>query len=964
MVCRCPAQTLSVFLLLAGTVMAQQGRIRGVVTDQSGALVPAARVTLTGGRRKTETRLTGTDGSYSFTGLTTGEYTVDASAPQLTLITPVKVKLGAAPQTVNLVLSIVAEKQQVTVEESNKPAVSIEASSNASAMIIRGADLDALSDNTDDLAADLTALAGPSIGPDGPGIFIDGFSGGQIPPKSSIREVRINQNPFSPEFDKLGFGRVEILTKPGTDQFHADLGYNIANDALNSRNPYAAQKAPFRLHELREGLSGSLSKKSSFTVNAVREWVDNGNVVNGVVVDPYQQTIPFTDTPVSELRRTVMTPRVDYQLSSKNTLSVRYSYNRDIVRNTGTGGLNLSSRGYHYDLTAQTVQVSETSVLGPSTINETRFQYFRPTTTSQANTPGAAIDVLGAFQGGGNPIGRTRDEQNNYELQNITTWVHGAHTLRAGARLRTTTQTNSAPQNYTGTFTFSGGVAPVIDDNGNVIGGPTNISSIESYRRTLLLQPLGFSPQRIRELGGGASQFTQNSGNPLISGDQTDLGVFVAEDWRMRPNFSLNLGLRVETQNNIGLRASIGPRIGLAWAPGSGPKPKTVIRAGTGIFYSRFLLNDVLTARRFDGLTQRQISVSQPDFFPSIPLFDAATGFPGNVQQLSPTLQAPYFLQSAVSLERQLPLNTTVALTYANTHGSHLFRSRDVNAPLNGVYPLGRPGMLVQMESSGIYRQHVMLINVNSKVARDISLNGSYSYGVVNSDTDGLATFPANSYSMAGEYGPAATDIRHRAIFAGTIGTKYGIHLNPLLTVNSGLPFNIITGGNLYGDTIFNVRPGIASAPAPGVVRTVYGLLDLTPEPGQTILPRNYGRGPGQIMLNLRVSRTFTFGSSERHAPPPVSASGSTTAAANTSGAPFPTGASPSAGSAPSSRRYSVIASLQIRNLTNHNNPGPIIGNLTSPLFGQANQPAGSGNAIFSENANNRRFEAQIRFTF
>ena len=117
-------------------------------------------------------------------------------------------------------------------------------------------------------------------------------------------------------------------------------------------------------------------------------------------------------------------------------------------------------------------------------------------------------------------------------------------------------------------------------------------------------------------------------------------------------------------------------------------------------------------------------------------------------------------------------------------------------------------------------------------------------------------------------------------------------------------------------------------------------------------------------MLNLRVSRSFTFGSSERHAPPPVSASGSTTAAANTSGAPFPTGASPSAGSAPSSRRYSVIASLQIRNLTNHNNPGPIIGNLTSPLFGQANQPAGSGNAIFSENANNRRFEAQIRFTF
>ena len=233
-------------------------------------------------------------------------------------------------------------------------------------------------------------------------------------------------------------------------------------------------------------------------------------------MDQRLQAISFTDTPVAELRRTVMTPRVDYQISSKNTLSIRYSYNRDIVRNTGTGGLNLSSRGYHYDLTGQTVQMSETSVLNASTINETRFQYFRPTTTSQANTPGAAIDVLGAFQGGGNPIGRTHDAQNNYELQNITTWVHGSHTLRAGGRLRTTTETNTAPQNYTGTFTFSGGVAPAIDEDGNVIGGPTNISSIESYRRTLLLQPLGFSPQRVRELGGGASEFTQNSGDPTI----------------------------------------------------------------------------------------------------------------------------------------------------------------------------------------------------------------------------------------------------------------------------------------------------------------------------------------------------------------------------------------------------------------------------------------------------------------
>ena len=241
-----------------------------------------------------------------------------------------------------------------------------------------------------------------------------------------------------------------------------------------------------------------------------------------------------------------------------------------------------------------------------------------------------------------------------------------------------------------------------------------------------------------------------------------------------------------------------------------------MIPRGHRNFLSRFLLNDVLTARRFDGLTQRQISVSQPDFFPNIPLFDAATGFPGNVQQLSPTLQAPYFLQSAVSLERQLAANTTVALTYANTYGSHLFRSRDVNTPLNDVYPLGRPGMLVP---DGVIRHlPVMLVNVNSKVAREISSTapsglwrGEQHQRSGNIPRRIRIAWPASTVP------PPPTSVTARSSFAGTIGTKYGIHLNPLLTVNSGLPFNIITGGNLYGDTIFNVRPGYRlCAPVPG----------------------------------------------------------------------------------------------------------------------------------------------------
>ncbi|MFN7921972.1 MAG: carboxypeptidase regulatory-like domain-containing protein [Bryobacteraceae bacterium] len=948
---------------LATAAQAQQASLRGTVSDPGGAVVPGAQVALKGPRGVTRSAEAGPDGTYSFAKLAPGEYTLAASAPQLAMAAPVKVSLGTATKTVDLVLSVVAEKQQVTVEDKTA-GVSTEAAANASATVIKGADLDALSDNADDLAADLAALAGPAAGPSGGGIYIDGFSGGQIPPKGSIREIRINQNPFSPEYDKLGFGRIEILTKPGTGSFHGDLGYNIANDALNSRNPYAAQKAPFRLHELREGISGSLSKKSSFALNAVREWVDNGNAVNGVVLDAQLRVTPFTATPVAQLRRTVITPRVDYQVSANNTLSVRYTYSRDIVRNAGTGSLNLSSRGYHYDLTTQTAQVSDTQVLGANTINETRFQYFRPVNTARANTPGAAIDVAGAFQAGGNPIGQSRNLQNNYELQNITTRVHRAHTIRAGLRLRVATATDIAPQNYAGTFTFAGGEGPALDALGNVIGASAPITSIERYRRTLLLQQLGFPPDRIRSLGGGASQFTQNTGDPSISGNQTDLGLFFADDWRAKPNLTLSLGLRVETQNNISARANLGPRFGLAWAPRRSARAKTVIRAGSGLFYDRFALGNVLTARRFNGLTQRQIVVDRPDFFTLAPAPNLMfAGSTGTIQQLSATLQAPSFFQTAVSLERQLPANTTIAITYANTRGSHVFRSRDLNAPLNGVYPFTRPGMVVQYESSGTYKQNQLLLNLSTKATKNISLTGTYGYGRARSDTDGLSTFPANPYSFAGEYGPASTDIRHRGTLAGSINLKYGVRLNPLFSASSGPPFNIITGGNLYGDTIFNVRPGLASALGPGVVQTAYGLLDLAPKPGEAILARNFGRGPGQVMLNLRISRTFTFGSSERHAPAPVSASGGAAQQGNASGAPFPT-ASSTKPDAAASRKYGLTASLQVRNLTNHNNPGPIIGNLASPLFGQANQPAASGNPIFSESANNRRLELQIRLTF
>jgi hypothetical protein len=979
-------------LFLSSSLYAQTGTLRGLVTDESGAVIPRANVTLNGPGGLVRATLADDNGLYSFAGLMPGNYTVQASAPELALAAPLTVAIQSGAQTLNIQLRIASTAQQVTVQE-QAVAVSTEASNNASAVLLRGTDLEALSDDPEDLQADLMALAGPAAGPSGGSIFIDGFSGGQLPAKDSIREIRINQNPFSPEYDKLGLGRIEIFTKPGSDKFRGTLTYNFADDFWNSRNPYAAQKAPFSLHELGASLSGAINKRASFFLDLRQEFTDNGSIINGAIVDRSTLAIidPYTSTFLTPQRRTTVSPRVDYQLNSNNTLTIRYRFNRDDIRDAGIGSFNLVSRGYYSENPNQTVQLTETAVLSTAVVNETRFQYFRLVTESVPNDSTSALEVLGAFNGGGAPTRHSFDTQNSYELQNNTSVVRGTHAWRFGVRLRGQTDRSSSPLNFGGIFTFAGGLAPAIDaDNQPVLdssGNPvqTSIQSIERYRRTLLFRQLGYSPEKIRALGGGATQLGLNAGEPALSAHQVDVGIFVGDDWRVFPNLTLNLGLRYETQSNIHDWRDFAPRIGLAWAPKS--LAKTVIRSGFGMFYDRFALSNTVAAMRYNGRVQRQYVVTDPtllDYFPNVPPLSVLTGLQPTPtiqeasSEVSSSLRAPYVMQSAFSLERQLPANTTIALTYANSHGLHLLRSQDINAPLlgtyrpdlpgSGVFPNGAPGPILLMESSGLYNQNQLIVNVNTKFNQNVSLFGSYMLNRALSNTDGIGTVPGNPYNFSGEYAPAATDVHNRVTFGGSIDAKWNVRLSPLVTLESGSPFDITAGSDLYGTTIFNGRPGIATDPnKPGVIPTQYGLLDPSPAQGEKIVPRNYGRGPDQVRVNLRLSKTFGFGPSREGARGSTGGGGGFGGGGDRGATPFGTGGAPqSTNAGPSNRRFNLTVSMSALNLINHNNPGPIIGNITSPLFGRANQPAGgaAGSGGFSENANNRRLELQMRFTF
>jgi hypothetical protein len=1002
------ALSLLLLTLLPAAHAQPAGVLHGVVTDESGALVPGAKVTVSNASGPVKSATAGNDGTYSVNGLDAGAYTVQASAPGLQQLKPAPVNLrgGTQTATLDLQLTVAAEKQEVTVQENAGPAVSVDPSQNAGALVLRGTDLQALSDDPDDLQADLQALAGPSAGPSGGQIYIDGFTGGTLPSKDSIREIRINQNPFSPEYDKLGYGRIEILTKPGTDKLHGNVFADFGDAIFDARNPYAARKAPFLQRNFGGSLSGALGKKASFFLDVQDRDINNGNIINGFNVGgaPLFAATPSNSVFSAPQNRLQISPRFDIQLSQNNTLTLRYGYTRNDLQDQGVGNLSLLSRAYRESDNYDTVQIIETAVLSTKVINETRFQLYHTNSGRTESSDLPAVTVAGAFNGGGAEIGRYIDTENHYELQNYTTISGGAHTWKFGVRTRAVTINNFSPQNFGGSYNFYGdyGLAPGADgiysaapaitacDAASPNPACATLQSIQVYQLTLFLQSLHYTPFQIQQLGGGPAQFNVNTGSPLVNVNQMDLGAFAGDDWRVRPNLTLSLGLRFETQTNIHDWHDWAPRIGFAWAPGQSkrnPRPATVFRGGFGVFYDRFSEQSVETVERFNGLLQQQYVITQsaanpipfdPNTFGVPSGLSLPTQSPQTIQLLDSQLHAPYILQEALTVERQLPKSTTISESYVNSHGLHELRSADINAPVNGVYPLAsqyQTDPVLLMESSGLFNQWQLITNVRSQLNKRISLNGFYMYGRAYSNTDGVNTLPSNPYSMAGEYGPSALDVHNRVFVGGTINAPWNVLLAPFFTANSGAPFNITTGTDPYSDTLFNERPGISSTPTPYVYDGLY--LDPNPKPGEAILPRNFGRSPGSVSLNFRVAKTFGFGGSregtarnnnQNGGGPPGGGGGGRGPGGPGGGFAGGPGGGPGAffrgaGGGSTGQRYNLTFSVQARNLLNHVNPGPINGIVTSPLFDESNNLAG-GFGAFAQSGLNRRIDLQARFTF
>lgn len=952
---------LTVFTLFISSANAQQtGSIRGSVTDSTGAVIVGSTATATSATGQQKTAQASQEGTFAITGLAAGKYSLRVEAAGFAQYENPEVLVEAGKPTA-LTIAMDIATQQIEVEVAPDNPVSTDPEASAGAIVLKEEDIQALPDDPDELAAALQALAGPGAGPNGGEIFIDGFSGGRMPPRDTIREIRINSNPFSSEYDRLGFGRVEILTKPGTDRYRGEVEFDFEDDTFNSRNPFANNKAPFQVREFSGNFGGPLIKgRASFFVDAEYGNTDNNSLINARILDSSLTEVPVqlaVQTPSKDFE---FSPRFDIKINENNTLVARYSYSRSNSENSGLGGFDLLSRAYNTSNNEHSFRLTETAILTPSIINETRFQYIRRRSEQNGDASVPTIRVSDAFTGGGANVGFGFTNDDRYELQNYTSILSGKHSFKFGGRFRYTNYLNASPSNYAGTYTFTS-LQQYLDNINNVAGAVP-------------------------------SQFSINTGIPEAGVKQKDVGLFFQDDWRVSPKLTLSTGLRYENQSNISSNFNIAPRFGFAFAPGAGGSgtAKTVFRGGFGVFYDRFSESLTLQTIRQNGINQISYTLSaldpdpvrralalsllnQPTFTQTgvtNPLTAAQVGalLPGtsNIRLTAGDLETPVIMQTAFGVERQLPFKTTFSATYINAQTYRQLRSRNINAPLNGVRPDPTAGNIYQYESTGKSNLNQIVLNARTNAWSNVSVFANYTFGGAKSNTDGAGTFPAYSYDLSGEYGNASQDIRHRFTIGGNYTGPWGIRLSPFITYRSGVPFNITTGEDLNGDSIYNERPAFATAGEAGAVSTRFGIFDPTPEVGDVIIPRNYGRGPEFFNVNLRAAKTFGFGS--RGDSGGNTAGGGGGGRGGMGGGPFGGGGGGGwrgGGGGRSENRFNVELAVQVRNIFNVTNLGTPTGNLRSPFFGMSTSTAGGfGFGGGGGQAGNRRLEFEISFSF
>ncbi|HTZ75328.1 MAG TPA: carboxypeptidase regulatory-like domain-containing protein [Candidatus Aquilonibacter sp.] len=987
--------------LVAGVIQAQSGTgtLRGTVTDPSGAAVVGATVTATSSSGQATTVTSNATGAYEFRGLAAGQYqvTTNAAGFQQFQNPAVTVAAGAA-KTLDIPLAIEIEQQQVQVNAESQ-SLSVAPENNASAIVLSGSDLDALPDDPDELQADLQALAGPSLGPNGGQMYIDGFTAGELPPKSQIREIRINSNPFSAEYDSLGYGRIEIFTKAGGGQTHGSFFVMGNSKGLNTADPYALGAVPgYDTVQYNGNIGGSLGKNTSYFITAQQRRINDAEL--GDLYTQSTATAQESGLAISNPRiRTQISPQIAFNPSKNNTLTIRYQYSRDHEENDGVSEFVAPTEAYNTTSYENSIQISDTQVYGANLVMDTRFQFNGEHSNQTPLSTAVNIDVPGYVNLGGYPSGFNSTTTQNYELQNYFTFTHGNHTLNFGVRWRDSQSDGTETAGSNGAFSFQ---------------NYTTFQQAELYLNEYPGEPVPTADLPY--------QFTQtiapNGG--FASLNMFDAGAFIQDDYKWRPNITISTGLRFESQTDIPDHRDWAPREAIAWGIGKTKtgSPAFVLRGGWGMFYNRFSTGNLLMLQRYNGIKQVSYLVTDPtvlaESFPSAPSqLTTAPGLTPTLYQLGPNFHTPYTMEAAASIEHQLTRNTTVTVNYLNGRGVKQLYTTDINAPsfasdFNLTDPADRPNGILenvnQYTSGGIFKQNVLSTSFSVRATNRLTLNGYYSLTYANATANQVMFWQDPSL----DYGRATFATRDRVFVGGTLNLPYGFTLSPFVTANSGAPYNVTGSNDWTGNNLYN-RPTLTTATvdnkyvfslpgAPGtnlcngfssgstcIAANGTGPALTLAQVAQELVPVNYLTGPGNFSFNLRVAKVFAFGRPREVATNQAPGQGGRGGPGGFGGGPPGGGRGPEGGGGggrggggfggggfgggrggfggrggASNHRYTLTLSANARNLLNIVNPGTPQGSDNSPYFGKSTSLVAAG----ATTTYNRQISLQAIFNF
>jgi len=742
-------------LAAAWPAAAQQrpGSLTVSVYDTTGAAIVATNVVLTLPDTTTLALLADERGTVTFPDLVPGRYQVLAEFPGFEPTT-VEVQVRAGRQTrQDITLEIAGFVEQVDVAQDSGDRQLLQNFSQQ----MTPEDIASLPDDPDELAQVLQEMGGP-----GAVIRVNGFEGGQLPPKSQIRQIRFRFDPFAAEYHDAGRARVEVITKPGDGPVRNDVNLAFRNNEWDARNALAPVRGEGQTKRWGWSVDGPIVKgKTGFSLSL--RGVDEYDVQTIRASAP---TGFVSDLVTQPMTRLDIDFNVDHVLSDTQTLRMSYDRNTNSRANMGVGDFDLAERAFSTNRTGHRVRVSNFGTYAKKYLNELRFEFSWDENEQRSLSNAQTIRIQdSATLGGAQVQGGTR----SWEIEiadNLDIPLGKTHNIRTGFELDSGTYRSDSLRNTAGTFTFP---------------------SLEAYYAGL---PNNYTQRLVTD--------------PVVEYRNTELALFVQDDIRARKNLLLSFGVRQESQSLIGQKLNLAPRAGVSWTPFK--HNKTTVRGGAGMFYDWYETSTYEQTLLVDGERQADLIIRNPGF-PNPYLGGSVAALPSSIIRAG-DLDMPTVRRFSVGVEQEITSWLRLRSNYFNQYGWNQLRARNVNAPIDGIRPDAAFGNITEILSDGTAEGQGMDLNLSFNY-RPRRLFGVFGYTLAERQNfaDSALSLPANNLDIDAEWGAAADDIRHRVFSFFTSDLFWGLRAGLNFRAMSGRPYTITTGFDDNADGVVNDRP-------------------------------------------------------------------------------------------------------------------------------------------------------------